>query len=383
MRKALHGPDANARAKVFLKILLTAFFVYVFLLSITMMGASFKGFGKGFAEMLLNTTSNAFVGLFIGVLATSLIQSSSTTSSIVVGMVAAGVITTGNAIPIIMGANIGTTVTNTLVSLGHVTRPEEFKRAIAGATMHDFFNLICVAIMFPLELATGFLEKSSGFLADAFISYGGVKFSSPIKLITAPIVDTLKHLLVDSLGLQKQAGYILLLALSAILLFLSLYFIVKLMRSLVMSKAESILHKVLNKGGAVNLLAGFILTVIVQSSSITTSLMIPLIGAGVLTLRAAFPVTMGANIGTTTTSILAALATGSTAAISIAFAHFLFNFFGVVFIYPFRFAREVPIAMATWLGNLAHKKRRYAFIYVISLFFLVPTGLIVLSKIIG
>ena len=120
------------------------------------MGKAFKGFGKGFAETLLNTTSNPFVGLFIGILATSLVQSSSTTTSIIVGIVASGAITIGNAIPIIMGANIGTTVTNTLVSLGHITRREEFKRAVAGATVHDFFNLICVAIMFPLELATGF-----------------------------------------------------------------------------------------------------------------------------------------------------------------------------------------------------------------------------------
>ena len=131
-------------AQTLARALLIVLFLYIFLLSIGMMGAAFKGFGKGFAEVLLNTTNNSFVGLFIGILATSLVQSSSTTTSIVVGMVASGVLTLGNAVPIIMGANIGTTVTNTLVSLGHVTRREEFKRAIAGATVHDFFNIICV-----------------------------------------------------------------------------------------------------------------------------------------------------------------------------------------------------------------------------------------------
>jgi sodium-dependent phosphate cotransporter len=145
--------------KTFVKVLLVVISLYFFLVSIGLMGKAFKGFGKDFAETLLQTTSNPFIALFVGILATSLVQSSSTTTSIVVGMVASGVITVGNAVPIIMGANIGTTVTNTLVSLGHITRREEFKRAVSGATVHDFFNLMCVAILFPLELATGFLQK--------------------------------------------------------------------------------------------------------------------------------------------------------------------------------------------------------------------------------
>ena len=139
------------------RILLVIILVYLFLVSIGLMGAAFKGFGKEFAENLIKATSNPFIGLFIGILATSIVQSSSTTTSIVVGMVGSGVITISNAIPIIMGANIGTTVTAALVSLAHVTRREEFKRAISGATVHDFFNILCVAILFPLQVATGFL----------------------------------------------------------------------------------------------------------------------------------------------------------------------------------------------------------------------------------
>ena len=97
---------SNEKIKLLLQILQLVFFLYLFLVSIGLMGASFKIFGKGFAETLIATTSNPFVGLFIGVLATSLIQSSSSTTSIVVGMVGGGVLTVGNAIPIVMGANI-------------------------------------------------------------------------------------------------------------------------------------------------------------------------------------------------------------------------------------------------------------------------------------
>ncbi len=381
MRKAKET-KTNMADTVF-KALMIVFFLYIFLLSISLMGAAFKGFGKGFAEVLLNTTSNSFVGLFIGILATSLVQSSSTTTSIVVGMVASGVITIENAVPIIMGANIGTTVTNTLVSLGHVTRREEFKRAIAGATVHDFFNIICVAIMFPLELATGFLQKLATQMADVFIMFGGIKFSSPVMLITKPVVEMISRFLVDTTGFSAKMGYSIVLALSAVLLFMSLFFIVKIMKSIMLERIERVLHKLLGKSGFTSIMVGLVLTVIVQSSSITTSLLIPLLGAGILSLRAAFPITMGANIGTTTTAILAALATGNPAAITIAFVHFLFNFIGVVFIYPVRVMREIPIALATKLGELAARKRRYAFIYVITLFFLVPSALIILSRIFG
>jgi len=97
-------------------------FLYLFFLSLGMMGGALKLFGKEFSETLIATTSNPFVGLFIGILATSVIQSSSSTTSIVVGMVAGGALTIDTAIPIIMGANIGTSITNTIASLPQIKR---------------------------------------------------------------------------------------------------------------------------------------------------------------------------------------------------------------------------------------------------------------------
>ena len=140
------------------KIAAVLILVYLFLVSIKMMGLSFKLFGKGFAESLINSTTNRFIGLFIGILATSIIQSSSTVTSIVVGMVGGGMLTITNAIPIIMGANIGTSVTNTLVSMGHINRKDEFNRAFHGAILHDHFNFLSVVVLFPLELAFGPLQ---------------------------------------------------------------------------------------------------------------------------------------------------------------------------------------------------------------------------------
>jgi sodium-dependent phosphate cotransporter len=360
-----------------LKISLVFFFLYLFLVSIGLMSVAFKGFGKDFAEELIKTTSNPFVGLFIGILTTSIVQSSSTITSIVVGMVGSKVLTIGNAIPIIMGANIGTTVTNTLVSLGHITRREEFKRAVSGATVHDFFNIICVLIMFPLELTTHFLQRSASFLSDLFIHNGGIKFTSPIKYATKPLIHLIKKM-VFSLHSLHIISYILLLILAIILLFTSLYFIVKLMRSLIVKRAEIVLGNVMGHG-SLGILAGFLFTTLVQSSSITTSLLVPLVASGIMTVEIIFPITLGANIGTTTTAILASLAAGNTPAITVAFVHFLFNFIGVFFIYPVKIFRRIPISLAKGLGNLAFRRRRYILVYVLCVFFLLPGILILIS----
>lgn len=374
----------KAKLNTAAKILLIAFFLYLFLVSIGLMGKAFKGFGAGFAENLIRTTSNPFIGLFIGILATSLIQSSSTTTSIVVGMVGSGVLTVGNAVPIVMGANIGTTVTNTLVSLGHFTRRDEFKRAVSAATVHDFFNLICVAVMFPLELATGFLQKIATRMSGVFAEFGGIKFTSPIKVATQPVIDFIKHLLIDFSGLSKNAAYILMLVFSIMILFFCLYFIVKLMKALVVKKVEAVLDDVLRKNAMIGIVAGVVFTTIVQSSSVTTSLLVPLVAAGVITMEVAFPITIGANIGTTGTAILAsfasAAATGNVSAIVIAFVHFLFNLTGAIFIYPIKVFRRVPISLAKSLGDLAHRKRGYAIVYVLVLFFIVPSLLIIISR---
>ena len=374
----------KAKLNTITKILLIAFFLYLFLVSIGLMGKAFKGFGAGFAENLISTTSNPFIGLFIGILATSLIQSSSTTTSIVVGMVGSGVLTVGNAVPIIMGANIGTTVTNTLVSLGHFTRRDEFRRAVSAATVHDFFNLICVAIMFPLELATGVLQKIATRMSSTFANFGGIKFTSPIKVITQPVIDSIKHLLIDFSGLPKNIAYIFMLVLSIVILFFCLYFIVKFMKSLVVKRVEAVLDDVLRKNAMIGIMAGVVFTTIVQSSSVTTSLLVPLVAAGVITMEVAFPITIGANIGTTGTAILAsfasAAATGNVSAIIIAFVHFLFNLTGAIFIYPIKIFRRVPIGLAKSLGDLASRKRGYAIAYVLGLFFIVPSLLIIISK---
>jgi len=360
------GPLAAA-----LRVAAVLALLYAFFLGLDLMGLSFKLFGEGMAEDLMTRTANPFVGLLVGILATSLVQSSSTTTSMTVALVAAGAISLEGAIPIIMGANIGTSVTNTLVSLGHVTRREEFRRAFAGATLHDLFNLMTVVVLFPIELATGYLARTASAFERVLEGAGGTELLNPLKAIVRPVAEGFA-------ALTGGSGWLTLLA-GVGLLFLALKLLVDLLKALLTSRAESILHRTLFRSALAAIGAGAAMTVMVQSSSITTSVMVPLVGAGVVTLEQLFPLTLGANLGTTVTAMLAALATGNPTAISVALAHLLFNLTGTVLFYPLPPIRKIPLALARWLGAVAATRRWLAAVYVALVFFGLPLALLFLA----
>ncbi len=353
--------------------------LFVFLVAIKLLGSSFKLLGKDFVDTLITANMNPFTGLFVGVLATVLVQSSSVTTSLVVGLVSGGILSVGNAVPIIMGANIGTTVTNSLVSFGHVSQREEFRRAFSGATIHDFFNLIAVAIFLPLELMTGYLEKSASFLSAMFYGLGGLKYKSPIKVVVGHVTKDIKKLVIEGLPFSGTVEGVLLIILSCVLIFLCLFGLVKLLKKIMIGRVVHILDKALSKSAIITMLIGILITVSVQSSSITTSLLVPLLGGGIITLETAFPITLGANIGTTVTALLAAL-TGTQAGLTIALVHLLFNISGIIVIYPFKPIREIPLKMARWMGGCVLEKRRVAVIFVLMVFFIIPFSVMLISK---
>ncbi len=360
-----------------LRIVLILLTLYAFLVSIGLLGSGFKVFGKGFAKALIETTSNPFVGLFVGILATALIQSSSTTTSMVVAFVASGAISVPNAIPIIMGANVGTAVTSTFVSLGHVTRINEFKRAFAAGTVHDMFNLMAVMVILPIELATGFLASSASYLCDLLAgSSAGMEFKSPLKLATQPVCNGIVQSVV-SLDLNKIATGIIVVAMGIILLIISLYFLSKLLKLLVMDKLRTFFQESYYSNSLIAIVIGILFTAVVQSSSVTTSLMIPLAAAGIMRLEQVFPVALGANVGTTVTALLASLATGSAAALTIALVHLMFNLSGILVFYPLPMMRRIPIKCADYLSQIVARNRLFAPAFVLVVYFVIP-GLAVL-----
>ncbi|MCK4903871.1 MAG: Na/Pi symporter, partial [Candidatus Marinimicrobia bacterium] len=346
--------------------------LYLFLVSIGMIGSAFKGFGKGYAQQLMSSNAGPLIGLFIGILATSLIQSSSTTTSIVVGMVAAGTfgdstsVAVAAAVPYIMGANIGTSITNTIVSLGHITNKTEFYRAFAASIVHDFFNIMSVVILLPLQLYTGFLSKSAVWLAELFIGTETITFKSPIKMITKPAV----HWIEDFFQQQDIINYnVLLMIFAFILLFLSLKYLTKLIKSLVIERLEAFFDSHIFKTALRAMFFGLLITVMVQSSSITTSLIVPMAGAGILSLRQIFPYSLGTNIGTTVTAILASLVSGTLAPVAVAFSHLLFNICGILIIWLIPIIRNIPIKVDEWMAGKAVQNRIFPILYIIIAFF--------------
>jgi sodium-dependent phosphate cotransporter len=344
-------------------------FLYLFFLSLGMMGGSLKLFGKDFSETLIATTTNPVVGLFIGILATSIIQSSSSTTSIVVGMVAAGALTIENAIPIIMGANIGTSITNIIASLPQIKRNNEFRRAFSAAIVHDFFNVLSVIVIFPLQLFTNFLGIFAMEMEKIFSGVGGLKFLSPVKAITKPIVESIGVYFVDIPWLM--------LIIAILLLFVALKYMVSSLKIIVVSRAKDWFDQYLFKTAIRAFLVGILLTVMVQSSSITTSLIVPMAGAALLTLEQIFPYTLGANIGTTITAMLAALVTGSSAAVIVAFSHLVFNISGIIVWWPLK---KIPVNLARSFAEYSTLNKIVPVAYVLIVFFIIPILVILITN---
>ena len=323
-----------------------------------------KGIKMVASSTFIKATSSAIIALFIGVFATVLFQSSSTTTSLIVGMAGSGIIGLGSAISMIMGANIGTTVTNTIVSLGHLRSGPEFKRAFSAATVHDFFNVLAVIILFPLEQMFGIFEKSATFLGNVFFTEISDKpFQSPIKAAVKWGASIIKDYSMD-----MDWFYLIL---SGMITVIMLFSIVKLLKGMVISKVENFFDRYIFKTAIRAMAFGVVLTILVQSSSITTSTIVPLAGAGVLTLRQIFPFTLGANIGTTITAMMASLTLNPIAMVA-AFSHLLFNIAGIVIIYPVSFLRNIPLSLAEKISEMTERNRLVPIFYLCIMFIAVP-----------
>ncbi|XP_026958609.1 sodium-dependent phosphate transport protein 2B [Sagmatias obliquidens] len=449
------------------KFILLLAFLYFFVCSLDVLSSAFQLVGGKVAGQFFSNNSimsNPVAGLVIGVLVTVLVQSSSTSSSIVVSMVASSLLNVQAAIPIIMGANIGTSITNTIVALMQAGDRSEFRRAFAGATVHDFFNWLSVLVLLPLEAATHYLEHLTNLVVESFNFKNGEDAPELLKVITDPFTKLIIQLdkkVINQIAMNDETAKnksmikiwcktftsmternvtvpspdnctspslcwtdglhtwtiknvthqeniakcqhifvnfnlpdvvvgTILLVVSLLVLCSCLVLIVKLLGSVLRGQVAVVIKKTINTDfpfpfawvtGYLAILVGAGMTFIVQSSSVFTSAMTPLIGIGVISIERAYPLTLGANIGTTTTAILAALASpGSTlkSSLQIALCHFFFNISGILLWYPIPFTR-LPIRLAKWLGSISAKYRWFAVFYLVTFFFLIPLAVFGLS----
>ncbi|KAK6180804.1 hypothetical protein SNE40_008790 [Patella caerulea] len=486
------------------RVILVIACLYFFICSLDFLSSAFKLLGgKKAGEVFRNNEilKNPVAGLMMGVLVTVLVQSSSTSTSIIISMVGAQILPIRSSIPIIMGANIGTSVTNTIVALGQITNKNDFRRAFAGATVHDMFNWLAVIVLLPLEVITGYLfHLSEAIIKSLPLETNKAAKKDLLKVITKPFTQLIIQ--VDSKGITKIAtnthavdavklmksccdktkpedccsddfnstisqytepmrrqfcdtmqancfkaplntstanclsswvdatnanetdtfncnaftknhtttcyepceyafkgldehigeegvGAILLVVALAILC-ICLVVIVKMLHQLLRGQLAVLIKKFINAEfpgklayctGYIAILLGAGLTILVQSSSIFTSTLTPLVGMGVIEIDRMYPLTLGANIGTTTTGLLSALAQDSDTiadSLQVAFCHLFFNISGILIFYPLPFFRP-PIPLAKFLGNQTAKYRWFAIVYIFSMFFIFPALIFALS----
>ncbi|KAL7499799.1 hypothetical protein ACHAWT_007913 [Skeletonema menzelii] len=431
--------------KIFIGVCAAFFFLYFFLFSLELLGNAAKVLGGCTAGGIMGDNVNPVAALVIGELATALVQSSSTTTSIIVSLVGASAISINTGIYMIMGANIGTSVTNTIVAMGQMSDGVQLERAFAGATVHDLFNLLTVAVLFPLELISGYLRALTGAMLPEQVGDGD-KWEGPIKKIVSPLAGRVlkanKNVIKDIAtgkvescdeyypvfcvggiedykscankcgdgeekgvdcgrvglitcdkkygcpaffqnGATKKddsiaAGVCLVLSLAFLLI--CLMGLVNVLQRGLMGMSTRIIYKATNVPGIFAIVIGAAVTVLVQSSSITTSVLTPLVGIGVIQLEQMFPLTLGANIGTTVTGLLASLVSDSVAALQVALCHLFFNISGIIIWYPLPFMRKVPLNGARELGKWTRRSKAIPPIYIIVVFFVCPLLLLGLSE---
>uniref|UniRef100_A0A8C5PCG8 Solute carrier family 34 member 3 n=1 Tax=Leptobrachium leishanense TaxID=445787 RepID=A0A8C5PCG8_9ANUR len=438
-----------------LKTCLLLGLLYLFICSLDVLSSAFQLVGSKLTNDIFSDNeilSNPMAGLVIGVLITVLVQSSSTSSSIVVSMVSSGILDVKSSIPIVMGVNVGTSITSTLVSLAQSGDRNAFRRAFGGSAVHGMFNWLTVLVLLPIEIGTGYLYHVSKAIINSFNIYAGGNSPDILKVITRPFTNLIVQVdskLVAGSGIEVaeslikrwcvtnrtvvlqnvsitnitecdiiqcfetengtlaernvtvttnitrcihifanvglsdlEVGFILLIA-SLLVLCTCLILIVKLLNSVLKGQIASAIKKIINSDfpfpfswitGYLAILLGALMTFVVQSSSVFTAAIIPLMGVGVISMKRAYPLFLGSNIGTTTTAILAALASSSDTlsnSVQVAFIHLFFNLTGLVLFYVVPYLR-FPINIAMIFGNITAKYRWFAILYLLLSFLIIP-----------
>jgi solute carrier family 34 (sodium-dependent phosphate cotransporter) len=361
----------NSRIKKVKGYFLMLLALFLFIFAIDSLTAAMSQLNNSLAIEVLQATKNPFISLFIGLLLTALLQSSSTVTASVVAVVASGTISLEQGVPMVMGANIGTTLTSTLVSFSYIMKKGRFRKALSSGISHDFFNILTVIILLPLELHFKFISRLAGHMAN---------FLAPENSNNGPMVDP--HLLTKPLSewiIEVIQFPFLAIILSILLVFLAIKLLSQsVFQVLDLGKSDD-LNKYIFKNPGVSFLYGTFFTAAVQSSSVTTSLIVPLVAEGRVNVKKVFPFIIGANIGTTITAAIASIYK-TEAAIALALAHFIFNVIGAIIFLPFPVIRNLPVLLAIYMGKKSSKNRIVGFAYILLTFFIIPFFLIYFSK---
>ncbi len=311
--------------------------VLALLLGIYFVVDGIYGMSAGYTGLIFQAASAPLIGLIIGVLASALLQSSSTTTALTVAAVGTGAIGVPVAIPLILGSNIGTTLTALVASFSYVRHPEAFRQALTTAFLHPWFNALMVAVLFPLELALHPLQSLSQSVARLALHPGDHAPSGDI-VMPGPLYP-----LIQALGTQGLIGRMapsvagfLCAVLGALLIFLGLRVMRLLLRSLFAATTLSALERTVGGSTAAGVATGAVGTAVIQSSTVAIVSLLPFAATRTLTQREGLALILGANVGTTVGALLAFWAlpdsTLSVFALQAALVHVIFNVLGALLV---------------------------------------------------
>ncbi len=368
MEEIAKEKTSASKVRSYLIVLLS---LLLFIFAIDLLTVAMGRLNNDVARDIIQATRNPFISLFVGLLVTALIQSSSTVTASIVAIVASGNMTLQQAVPMVLGANIGTTLTSTLVSFTFITKRKEFRRALSSGISHDVFNILNVIILFPLELHFNFLSKGSEKIAQLFASDDNTLDAFEYNRI---FTRTLTEWIVTHINIPF---------LSTILAVFLVFFSIKILttsvyKTFVLDAFQDI-SKAIFKNTGLSFLYGVFFTAAIQSSTVTTCLVVPLVANRKVSLAKSFPFIVGANIGTTITAVIAAMYK-TEAAIALAFVHVLFNSLGALIFLPFPEIRQIPVKLADFMGRTSVKHRIFGFAYILLTFFIIPFLLIYFSR---
>lgn len=285
--------------------------IALFIYGMTVLGGRLEKLSSGRMEKVLEKLSNnVFKSVMLGALVTAAVQSSAATTVIVVGLVNAGILRLSSAIGVIMGANIGTTITGQILRLGDLENNNN-----VGAVL----KLLSPTTLAPFIAAVGLiifmLSKKEG-----------VKTIGEI-LIGVGILFTGMNSLTDAVS-----------PLSELQAFRDLFATLK--------------------NPILGIIVGAVVTILLQSSSASVGILQTISTTGVLTFSAAFPIIMGQNIGTCVTPIISAVGAGKNAKRAAA-VHLYFNIIGTIFFLVVVYALQGLIGLSFWdksidMGGIAN-----------------------------
>src|SRR5262249_4781275 len=198
-----------------------------------------------------------------------------------------------------------------------------------------------------------------------------------IRSATRPVVDAVTR---ATAHLNDTLGPLFTIVIGAVLILVAVNYLGKLLKLLLVGRARDILPAAVGRNPYLAMASGMGVTVLTQSSTITTSVLVPFAGAGVLTPGQIYPVTVGANLGTTFTVVFAAFAVvGQDAKIGLqaAFVHLLYNLFAIIVIYVNPLLRPVPLFCAETFARVASERKWVIAVYLITVFIALPLALIV------